>query len=73
MGKGEGLKGTKSANKNFSKSTKAGGAMEKCPPKKKKIIEIKWVEDNLWCSEEATLTGRTENYGNNEKLHFYDF
>ena len=69
MGKGKGLKGTKSANKNFSKSTKAGGAMEKCPPKKKKIIEIKWVEDNLWCSEEATLTGRTENYGNNEKIN----
>jgi hypothetical protein len=65
----KGSKGRNQAGKKFSKSTKAGSAKEKCPPKKKKIIEVKWVEQMLWCSEEATLTGKTENYGNNEKIN----
>jgi len=65
---GKGLRGSKQASKKFSKTTKAGSAKEKCPAKKKKIIEIKWMEEKLWCSEEGTLKGKTENYGNNEKI-----
>lgn len=65
---GKSLRGIEQAGDQFSKSTKAGSAKEKYPPKEKKILEIKWTEQKLWCSEYATLTGRTENYGNNETI-----
>lgn len=37
-----------------------------CPLLKKKVIEIKWLQEAVWCSEKAKISGKTENYKNGE-------
>ncbi|MCD6303568.1 MAG: hypothetical protein J7M21_01230, partial [Planctomycetes bacterium] len=62
------FKSSEEAEKDFSKTTEAGSAKQECPLKKKKLIEIKWQEQQAWCSETVHVTGRTENYQDNEKI-----
>jgi hypothetical protein len=37
-----------------------------CPLLKKEVIEIKWLQEDIWCSEKAKISGKTKNYKNGE-------
>jgi hypothetical protein len=39
-----------------------------CQRQPKKILTIQWVETEVWCSENATVKGTTENYLDNEEV-----
>ena len=50
----------------FSEENSCDPTVASCPLLEKKLVEIKWLQEHVWCSEKAKISGKTENYNDGE-------